>query len=292
MHTPSAAFKWLIIDLDLSEQVLERYIDDREMRSAIGDPFSECGRCRIGESMVYRIDLPCEIEKEESSLQFVLVISEKELVVCCTGKEKQLEASMREINLLPHVATPMTTACEILDDMLDHLRTPLTTINVQLDELEDRVQSSSTSDLREEHLHLRKSLLTIDRHLDALEALLQRTLVDRSARGKPIELSALREVTDRTTWLNQRVSNQLDRLRGVGDQLRMTAMDELNNSMFRLSIIATVFLPLTFFTGLLGINVGGIPGAKDTSAFWIVCVVLTALAILTFAFLLRTLRNQ
>lgn len=291
-HTSDEAFTWIIIDLDLGDEVLARYIEDPTIRAAIGGQFSECGRCRSGQSVLYRIDLPCDIARDDQSLKFVLLMNEQELIVACSGKEPHLETSMREIVALSHVMTPMIAACEILDDMLDHLRAPLAIINDELHSLEDRVQSSATSDLREQHLQLRQGLLTIDRHLDALESLLQRTLLDRSAQGKAAELAALREVTDRTTWLNQRVSNQLDRLRGVGDQLRMTAMDELNNSMFRLSIIATVFLPLTFFTGLLGINVGGIPGAKDTSAFWIVCVVLTALAILTFAFLLRTLRNQ
>jgi zinc transporter len=32
-----------------------------------------------------------------------------------------------------------------------------------------------------------------------------------------------------------------------------------------------VFLPLGFLTGLLGINVGGIPGVDDSNAFWVVC---------------------
>ena len=41
---------------------------------------------------------------------------------------------------------------------------------------------------------------------------------------------------------------------------------------------ATIFLPLGFFTGLMGINVGGMPGVEDTDAFWIVvafCIALT-----------------
>ncbi|WP_372797629.1 CorA family divalent cation transporter [Litorivivens sp.] len=32
-----------------------------------------------------------------------------------------------------------------------------------------------------------------------------------------------------------------------------------------------MFLPLGFFTGLLGINVGGMPGADEALAFWLVC---------------------
>ena len=44
--------------------------------------------------------------------------------------------------------------------------------------------------------------------------------------------------------------------------------------------MATVFLPLTFVTGLLGINVAGVPDAHDPYAFWRVCLFLIILAVL------------
>jgi len=39
--------------------------------------------------------------------------------------------------------------------------------------------------------------------------------------------------------------------------------------MYVLSVMAAIFLPLGFLTGLLGINVGGIPGTNNPSAFWL-----------------------
>jgi zinc transporter len=49
--------------------------------------------------------------------------------------------------------------------------------------------------------------------------------------------------------------------------------------MYVLSIVAAVFLPLGFFTGLMGINVGGMPGVEHDGAFWLVvalCVGVTS----------------
>jgi zinc transporter len=46
-----------------------------------------------------------------------------------------------------------------------------------------------------------------------------------------------------------------------------------------LAIVALVFLPLTFITGLLGMNVEGIPFAKEPWAFWGVVGVCAALAV-------------
>ncbi|HEY5718587.1 MAG TPA: CorA family divalent cation transporter, partial [Motiliproteus sp.] len=52
------------------------------------------------------------------------------------------------------------------------------------------------------------------------------------------------------------------------------ASDLMNQRMYVLSLVAAVFLPLGFLTGLLGINVGGIPGVENPNAFYIFIVIL------------------
>ena len=48
----------------------------------------------------------------------------------------------------------------------------------------------------------------------------------------------------------------------------------MNKAMYTLSIVAAIFLPLGLLTGLLGINVGGIPGTENPLAFTVVVVLL------------------
>jgi zinc transporter len=55
--------------------------------------------------------------------------------------------------------------------------------------------------------------------------------------------------------------------------------------MYLLSLVAALFLPLGFFTGLMGINVGGMPGVENESAFWVVaggCFVAAVLVLVAF----------
>ena len=42
---------------------------------------------------------------------------------------------------------------------------------------------------------------------------------------------------------------------------------KLNRNLYLLSVITAIFMPLTFITGLLGMNVDGIPGAGHPHAF-------------------------
>jgi zinc transporter len=44
--------------------------------------------------------------------------------------------------------------------------------------------------------------------------------------------------------------------------------------MYVLSVVAAIFLPLTFVTGLLGMNVGGLPGVESPRGFLVALVVM------------------
>jgi len=52
----------------------------------------------------------------------------------------------------------------------------------------------------------------------------------------------------------------------------------MNRTMYRFGIITCIFLPMSFLTGLLGINVGGIPFASSPYGFLIACLTVLAMA--------------
>ena len=63
----------------------------------------------------------------------------------------------------------------------------------------------------------------------------------------------------------------------IQDDLDSRAASQSNKTMYLLSIVAAIFLPLGFITGLLGINVGGMPGVDNSHAFWITVGLLVVL---------------
>jgi zinc transporter len=55
--------------------------------------------------------------------------------------------------------------------------------------------------------------------------------------------------------------------------------------MYVLSVVAAVFLPLTFLSGMLGMNVGGLPGLESPNGFlWSVVVMIAAAVVLLVFF--------
>ena len=70
----------------------------------------------------------------------------------------------------------------------------------------------------------------------------------------------------------------------IQDEISNNLSGELNKKMYIMAIISAIFLPLTFLTGLLGINVAGIPGAEYENAFFIFTGILFLVVILQFTF--------
>tara|TARA_R110000744_G_scaffold230748_2_gene348938 strand:- start:120 stop:506 length:387 start_codon:yes stop_codon:yes gene_type:complete len=92
--------------------------------------------------------------------------------------------------------------------------------------------------------------------------------------------SRIREAAERVTRLAEELDAIRDRAQVVHDQIMDNRAEAMNRSMLVLSVVAVIFLPLGFLTGLLGINVGGIPGANDPWAFLVVCGLLLLVAVL------------
>ena len=73
------------------------------------------------------------------------------------------------------------------------------------------------------------------------------------------------------------------------EELTQKLTEQTERRMYVLAIITSVFLPLGFLTGLLGINVGGMPGTDDPLAFWIVCLLAVIVSVVTL-WVLRRMR--
>ena len=73
-----------------------------------------------------------------------------------------------------------------------------------------------------------------------------------------------------------------DKVSLIQEELANSLSDQVNKKMYILSIISAIFLPLTFLTGLLGINIGGIPGAQNDNAFYIFSIILVMVTSVQF----------
>ena len=88
----------------------------------------------------------------------------------------------------------------------------------------------------------------------------------------------LREAADRFARMAEELEAVRERSALMHEQLTDLRAEQLETRTLVLSIVALVFLPLTFLTGLLGMNVEGIPYAHSPHAFWWVVALCAGIA--------------
>ncbi|MEN3801690.1 zinc transporter ZntB [Aeromonas veronii] len=125
---------------------------------------------------------------------------------------------------------------------------------------------------------IRKQLIMIRRYLSP-----QRDLVARLANEKISWLDEddrrrLLDIADRLRrWLDD-LDAGVARTAVLADEINNLMAEATNRRAYQMSVMALLFLPASFLTGLFGINLGGIPGAENPTAFWVFCGSLVALA--------------
>lgn len=154
----------------------------------------------------------------------------------------------------------------------------------KLDALEEESLEDSGKDIRVRLGRLRRESIILRRYIAPQRDLLNHLGADQAAPFDDKARLELRETADRVTRLVEELDAVRDRASVVSDQLADQRADDMNRNMLILSVVAAIFLPLGFLTGLLGINVGGIPGADNAAAFWIVVILCVTLggALMTY----------
>lgn len=144
---------------------------------------------------------------------------------------------------------------------------------------EDAVLSGETEGVRYDLADLRRKTITIRRYLAPERDAFSRLLIEKVSWLDANHIIQIREVNDALLRHIENLDAARDRAAVTQEELNSRLSEQLNARMYVLSVVTTVFLPLGFLTGLLGINIGGIPGADNSHAFWLFMVMLIAIVI-------------
>ncbi len=176
----------------------------------------------------------------------------------------------------------------IVERLADRVSDFVEGIEEQLSGHEASVEHDNPVTLRREVTALRRQAAVVRRFLapqrDALETWyrLARNMFDDD------QMFYLREQSDRMTRYVEDLDLARERMLVVQEELMNRIAQEQNSRMYVLSLVAAVFLPITFVTGLFGMNVAGLPGTEDESSFWLLSgVLLLTSLVVVLAFKLK-----
>jgi zinc transporter len=136
-----------------------------------------------------------------------------------------------------------------------------------IEDTEQKFDSDGVSGYRGEFSSLRRQAARIRRHLAPQREGLEKLTKEPSAILSDDDRFILREEADRITRYLETLDLVRERAMVAQEEIIAKLALEQNNRMYILAIVAAIFLPLSFVTGMMGMNVAGLPGLQNENAF-------------------------
>jgi zinc transporter len=160
---------------------------------------------------------------------------------------------------------------QIASGLVDRMAFVLAALDEAEDDLEELLIDSTPLEARSALARIRRQAIALRRYLAPQRDALNRVQTEELDWLTSRQRSQLREVADRVVRYVEDLDAIRERAGVIQDELMTRLSDKMNRNMYLLTIVASVMLPLGFLTGLLGINVDGIPGSQDmpTAFLWV-----------------------
>jgi len=172
---------------------------------------------------------------------------------------------------------------ELLSMLTHRLTDRMSAIVSDLDDAVDAVEEQIINTLaisqRSTLITLRHEIILLRRYLSPQREALARLLSETASWLGERDRLAIREAGDRVSRYLEDLDSCRDRAALSQEELASRIAEQMNSRMYVLSIVAALFLPLGFLTGLFGINAGGIPFAGDPMGFVEINLILVVLVI-------------
>jgi magnesium transporter len=172
---------------------------------------------------------------------------------------------------------PVALMHRIMDSMIDNYAPEMTELEEQMDELEEDAILGAADNLV-------RPILSVKRDLAALRRVVipQRDVVGRLARREFPQISnemayRFRDVYDHLVRYADEATMFQDRVTGILEGYLSAISNRLNQVMKVLTVMSTIFLPLTVLTGMWGMNVPlpMLPGSERSQFWWITGIMIT-----------------
>ena len=168
-------------------------------------------------------------------------------------------------------------AYALIDAVVDHYFVVLEKLGEKIEFLENQLLENPTPQLLEDIHHLKREMIFFRKQVWPLREVTSSLIKDPSELIRESTHIFLRDVYDHTIQVIDTIESFRDVLSGLSDLYLSTVSNRMNEVMKVLTIMATIFIPLTFIAGIYGMNFEFMPELKwrwSYPALWIILVVI------------------
>ena len=262
--------RWLVTQSGLDDEIIRRLLEPA--------PSAHWRRFGQGFHFNVRSAVPGGDISTIAIVDFGIWLEPGRIITVRRGKVPALERAAESYSTGGGPSSAWELMVFVLSEALSRLEQNLHDLTATIDELEDDVLMGEGDPPIDRVGELQKRLVYARRFRVPLANMVSFI----SSQPSSVIDGALRDefegIVNAVAQNQELLGLSIDRASALQSQIRDQLADSMNTATYRFTWVATVFLPLGFLTGLLGINVAGIPGDHDPQGFWLVCGALCVIA--------------
>ena len=175
---------------------------------------------------------------------------------------------------------PIASAAALLDHLLrdqaDELQRIARKATDRVDEIEDALLAGRTTRLTSELAQLRRMSVRLQRLLAPEPGAFFRMLSSPPPWVTADDRQRLQQASEEFSVVLRDISALQERIKLLQDESAARVAEENNRSLFVLTMVTVLALPINLTSGLFGMNVGGVPFNEHPLGFWIVFALIAA----------------
>jgi len=166
----------------------------------------------------------------------------------------------------------------LIDAVTDHYYFIIETMGNKIEDLEDNLFngqskneiSQQIQDLKREVLKVRRAIFPLREIINRIEKTDNKLILDKT-------LHYYRDIYDHIIQISENIDIYREMIWGLMDMYMTSISNKMNEVMKVLTIIATIFIPLTFIAGIYGMNFDNIPELHYKYSYFILWAIMFVL---------------
>jgi zinc transporter len=294
---PAPGFTWLHFNLSHAASLrwLERHSHmPEEFFEAVKDGTHSTRIERTDEALVAVInDAHFDFSFEASDIVTLWIGVTSRLVV--TARHKPLR-SIDRLRAEVRRGLELRSSVELLEKLLRAQADVLVDIvrgaTTRVDAIEDDLLAGRRHHKRAQLGVLRRLLVRLQRLLAPEPAALFRLLQHPHAWMAEPDVLDLRQSSEEFSVVLRDMSALQERIKLLQEEIAASVNEDNNRSLFVLTVVTVLALPINILAGLFGMNVGGVPWGNNPHGFWIVMTIVLAFTGVAAWLALRAARDR
>ena len=205
-----------------------------------------------------------------------LSVSEKLIVTARMQPLRSVDRLRDAVRRGTPIASSVALLVHLMHDQGDVLANIVREITTRIDTIEDKLLAGRLETKRADLGVSRRLLVRLQRLLAPEPAALFRLLKKPPAWISEADIEDLHQSSEEFNVALSDMAALQERIKLLQEEIAGRVAEANNRSLFVLTVVTVMALPINIIAGLLGMNVGGIPLAEHPAGFWIVVAVIVS----------------